>query len=55
MLIEEEAEVTTIQEQVEEVNKQNEVVQQSVEKFNELTAELNKVKDEVFTSLQKED
>ena len=55
MLIEEAAEVTTIQEQVDEVNKQNEVVQQSVETFNELTAELNKVKDEVFTALQTED
>ncbi|WP_185907988.1 YkyA family protein [Psychrobacillus soli] len=55
MLIEETAEVTTIQEQVEEVNKQNDVVQQSVENFNELTVELNKVKEEVFTSLQKED
>lgn len=54
MLIEEEAEVTTIQEQVAEVNKQNDVVQQSVETFNELTVELNKVKEEVFTSLQAE-
>ena len=55
MLIEEEAEVATIQKQVEEVNKQNDVVQQSVETFNELTTELNKVKEEVFTSFQKED
>ncbi|SER59694.1 YkyA family protein [Psychrobacillus sp. OK032] len=54
MLIHEAAEVTTIQAQVDEVNKQNEVVQQSVETFNELTAELNKIKEEVFTSLQKE-
>lgn len=53
MLIEESADVTTIQKQVEEVNKQNEVVQQSVAKFNELTSELNTVKDEVFTALQK--
>ncbi|MFJ7970593.1 YkyA family protein [Psychrobacillus sp. NPDC096389] len=55
MLIEDEAEVATIQEQLEEVNKQNDVVQQSVETFNELTTELNKVKEEVFTSFQKED
>lgn len=55
MLIEEAAEVTTIQEQVAEVNKQSDIVQQSVETFNELTAELNKVKEEVFTSLQAED
>ncbi|WP_186321285.1 YkyA family protein [Bacillus sp. FJAT-22090] len=54
MLIDEAADVSTIQKQVEEVNKQNEVVKQSVEKFNDLTSELNKIKDEVFTALQKE-
>lgn len=55
MLIEEGADVTTIQEQVVEVNKQSDIVQQSVETFNELTADLNKVKEEAFTSLQAED
>lgn len=52
MLIEEEADVATIQQQVVEVNKQNEVVQQAVEKFNELTAQLNQVTEDVLTTLQ---
>lgn len=52
MLIEEDVEVSSIQKQVMEVNKQNEVVQQAVQNFNDLTAKLNQVKEEVFTSLQ---
>ncbi|WP_342600509.1 YkyA family protein [Psychrobacillus sp. FSL H8-0483] len=54
MLIEEDVEISSVQEQVMEVNKQNEVVQQSVQNFNDLTAKLNQVKEEVFTSLQTE-
>ena len=38
MLVDESADVTAIQEQVQEVNKHNELVQQSVQKFNEATA-----------------
>ena len=52
MLIAESAEVSSIQEQVVEVNKQNEVVQKEVQTFNDLTEQLNEVKEEVFTSLQ---
>lgn len=54
LLITEEAEVKTIQNKVAEVNKQNEVVKKSVEKFNELTTQLNKVKEDIFTSLREE-
>lgn len=54
MLIEEDVEISSVQEQVMEVNKQNEVVQQAVQNFNDLTAKLNQVKEEVFTSLQTE-
>ncbi|MDF2065656.1 YkyA family protein [Bacillus sp. Cr_A10] len=54
LLITEEAEVKTIQNKVAEVNKQNEVVKKAVEKFNELTTQLNKVKEDIFTSLQEE-
>ncbi|MEI4771798.1 YkyA family protein [Psychrobacillus sp. FJAT-51614] len=54
LLINEEAEVNMIQGKVSEVNKQNEVVKKAVEKFNELTTQLNQVKEEIFTSLQEE-
>jgi len=54
MLLDEEANIGTIQDQVEQVNKQNEVVQQAVDKFNELTATLNDVKQEAFTVLKDE-
>ncbi len=54
MLLDEEANIGTIQDQVEQVNKQNEVVQQAVDNFNELTASLNDVKQEAFTVLQDE-
>ncbi|QUG40941.1 YkyA family protein [Psychrobacillus sp. INOP01] len=55
MLIDESADVTAIQEQVQEVNKYNELVQQSVQKFNDATVRVNEVKEEVLTSLQKEE
>lgn len=54
LLITEEAEVKTIQNKVAEVNEQNEVVKKAVEKFNELTTQLNNVKEDIFTSLQEE-
>lgn len=55
MLIEEDAEVKTIQDKVAKVNEQNEVVQKAVDKFNELTTQLNHVKEKVFDSLEKEE
>lgn len=54
LLITEEAEIKTIQNKVAEVNEQNEVVKKAVEKFNELTTQLNNVKEDIFTSLQEE-
>lgn len=54
LLITEEAEVKTIQNKVAEVNEQNEVVKKAVEKFNELTTQLNNVKEDIFTSFQEE-
>lgn len=55
MLVDEEANVTSIQEKVAEVNKQNEVVQQSVKEFNDLTTHLNEVKDQAFSTLQNQE
>lgn len=55
MLIDESADVTAIQEQVQEVNMHNELVQQSVQKFNDATNRVNEVKEEVLTSLQKDE
>ncbi len=54
MLVDESADVTAIQEQVQKVNVHNELVQQSVQSFNDATARVNEVKEEVLTSLQKE-
>ena len=55
MLVDESADVTVIQERVQEVNTHNELVKQSVQKFNDATVRVNKVTEEVLTSLQKED
>jgi len=55
MLVDESADITTIQAQVQEVNVLNEAVQKSVQKFNEATVRVNEVKEEVLTSLQKEE
>ncbi|TQR20146.1 hypothetical protein FG384_08255 [Psychrobacillus vulpis] len=54
LLITDDAQVSTIQEKVKDVNEQNKVVQKAVEQFNVLTEQLNQVKEEVFTLLQKE-
>lgn len=55
MLIDESADITVIQAQVQDVNMHNEVVKKSVKKFNEATARVNEVKEEVLTSLQKDE
>lgn len=55
MLVDDSADVTAIQEQVQEVNKHNELVKQSVQKFNDATERVNEVKEEVLTSLQKDE
>lgn len=55
MLVDDSADVTAIQEQVQEVNKHNELVKQSVQKFNDATERVNQVKEEVLTSLQKDE
>lgn len=55
LLLDDSANITSIQEQVQEVNKHNELVQQSVQKFNEATQRVNEMKDEVLTSLQKDE
>lgn len=52
LLVEEDGDVNTVQEKVVEVNEQSETVKKAVEKFNDLTLQLNQVKDEVFNSLQ---
>jgi len=54
MLIDEEANIGTIQDLVEQVNKQNVIVQEAVNSFNDLTTDLNNVKKEAFTALQDE-
>ena len=54
MLVEENIEVSLIQEKVKKVNKQNEIVQKNVQKFNDLTTQLNQVKSEVFSSIKQE-
>ncbi|SDM49348.1 Putative cell-wall binding lipoprotein [Psychrobacillus sp. OK028] len=55
MLVDDSADVTSIQEQVQVVNKHNELVKESVQKFNEATKRVNEVKDDVLTSLQKDE
>lgn len=53
-LVEENIEVSLIQEKVKKVNKQNEIVQKNVQQFNDLTTQLNQVKSEVFSSIKQE-
>lgn len=55
MLVDESADVTAIQEQVQEVNAVNELVQQSIQKFNDATVRVNDVREEVLTSLQNDE
>ena len=55
MLVDDAADINLVQEQVQEVNKRNELVKQSVQKFNEATQRVNEVKEEVLASLQKDE
>lgn len=53
MLLEEDADLATLEEQVDEVNKNNEIVKSSIEDFNEATVKLNQLKDDTFSLLKK--
>ena len=53
MLLEEDTDLATLEEQVDEVNKNNEIVKSSIEDFNEATAKLNQLKDDTFSLLKK--
>lgn len=54
MLVAEETGLMGLKDKVGEVNAQNELVQSAVTSFNDATAKVNVLKDDVFTSLQKE-
>ncbi len=54
MLIAEEVELKGLKDKVGEVNEQNELVQLAVNSFNDATVKVNVLKDDVFSSLQKE-
>lgn len=51
MLVDEETEQAQLQEQVIKVNEQNDIVQSSINKFNEATIELNELKVSIYDSL----
>lgn len=53
MLLEEEADAATLEEQVDAVNEQNQKVMVAVEDFNQATAELNEIREEVYKSFKK--
>jgi len=50
----EEADITELQDLVGEVNKQNDVVKESIELFNESTVKVNDIKEKLFNDLEKE-
>lgn len=54
MLVSEETGLTDLKNKVSEVNAQNELVQSAITAYNDATAKMNVLKDDVFTSLQKE-
>lgn len=54
MIVEVPIDAAKLDEQVEAVNKQNQLVTQAVKDFNEATIVLNETRDEVFTQLKKE-
>lgn len=54
MIVEVPIDAAKLDEQVEAVNKQNQLVIQAVKDFNEATIVLNETRDEVFTQLKKE-
>lgn len=51
MLVDEETEQAQLQEQVLKVNEQNDIVQSSINEFNEATIELNELKVSIYDSL----
>lgn len=53
MLIVEETDLSTLENQVGEVNVQNETVKSTIETFNEATVSLNKLKDQTFSFIKK--
>lgn len=55
LLLDKEVDLKTLDKQVDEVNKQNDIVKSSIEKFNEATVSLNKLKDNTFTLLKNKD
>jgi len=54
LLADEKTEQTQLQEQVDKVNKQNDVVQSAINAFNEATKKLNETKSSVYDSLDEE-
>lgn len=54
LLADEKTEQTQLQEQVDKVNKQNDVVQSAINDFNEATKKLNETKSSVYDSLDEE-
>lgn len=54
MLADENTEQAQLQEQVDKVNKQNDVVQSAINAFNDLTKKLNETKSSVYESLDEE-
>lgn len=53
MLLEEDADLAKLEEQVDEVNNHNETVKSAIQDFNEATAKLNQLKDDTFSLLKK--
>lgn len=55
LLVKENVELADLKEKVREVNEQNEVVKDAIAKFNEATKVVNDFKQDVFSSLEKEE
>ncbi|MEZ7171258.1 YkyA family protein [Sporosarcina sp. OR05] len=55
LLVKENVELADLKEKVKEVNEQNEVVKDVIAKFNEATKIVNDLKQDVFSSLEKEE
>lgn len=53
MLLNKDIGLADLKEKVGEVNKQNEVVQNAISEFNDSTKAVNKIKQDIFTSLEK--
>ncbi|HSO58214.1 MAG TPA: YkyA family protein [Paenisporosarcina sp.] len=54
MLADENTEQAQLQEQVDKVNKQNDVVQSAINAFNDATKKVNETKSSVYDSLDEE-